>query len=100
MCVVEMIGGSYLDVGDEGRREEDESVTVDLEGRDGGVQHVLEYHGVSLTACVQTFDVMQVKGGRKKGIPGVLLRRVFPERGKLIKVVADTLGSSSPLVSS
>lgn len=85
MCVVEMNGSSYLG-------EEAEIVTVDLEGRDGGVQRVLEYHGVSLTACVQTFDVMQVKEGRKKGLPGVLLMRLFLERGKLIKALQIRLG--------
>lgn len=33
---------------------------IDLERGDAAVHAILDEHGVSLAACVQTFDVMQV----------------------------------------
>ena len=65
MCAVEVSGHSYLDVTADGRGTR-ESAPISLKGSDRGVQRVLDYHGVSLAECVQTFDVMQVSG-RKHG---------------------------------
>lgn len=40
---------------------ESRRLSVDLERGDAAVQDVLDGHGVSLAACVQTFDVMEVR---------------------------------------
>ena len=38
-----------------------------------GMQRVLDKHGVSLAACLQTFDVMQASDSSISGAGGVLL---------------------------
>lgn len=58
VCVVSVSGRSYFTpepLGEERRRE-----SIDLERGDAAVRGMLDDHGVSLAACVQTFDVMQV----------------------------------------
>ncbi|CAM9507860.1 unnamed protein product, partial [Ectocarpus sp. 13 AM-2016] len=52
-------GRSYLDAIAAKKREGRGSKPINLEGRDAGIRCVLDHHGVTLSACLQTFDVMQ-----------------------------------------
>ncbi|CAM9892025.1 unnamed protein product, partial [Ectocarpus fasciculatus] len=52
-------GRSYLDAVAAEKRGGSGSKPINLEGRDAGIQRVLDHHGVTLSACLQTFDVMQ-----------------------------------------
>ncbi|CAM9245490.1 unnamed protein product [Ectocarpus sp. 12 AP-2014] len=52
-------GRSYLDAIATKKREGSGSKPINLEGRDAGIRCVLDHHGVTLSACLQTFDVMQ-----------------------------------------
>lgn len=56
-------GRSYLDAVAADKRGGSGSNPINLEGRDAGIQRVLDHHGVTLSACLQTFDVMQVRKG-------------------------------------
>lgn len=58
-CSVTVRGRSYLSPVTMGERRGRE--VIDLErGDDAAVHGILNEHGVSLAACLQTFDVMQV----------------------------------------
>ncbi|CAB1098133.1 unnamed protein product [Ectocarpus sp. CCAP 1310/34] len=52
-------GRSYLDAIAAKKRGGSGSKPINLEGRDAGIRCVLDHHGVTLSACLQTFDVMQ-----------------------------------------
>ncbi|CBN80035.1 hypothetical protein Esi_0022_0146 [Ectocarpus siliculosus] len=53
-------GRSYLDAVGAEKRGGSGNKPINLEGRDAGIQRVLDHHGVTLSACLQTFDVMQL----------------------------------------
>lgn len=61
-------GSSYLNAVAAEKRGGAGCRSINLEGRDAGMERVLEYHGVSLAACLQTFDVMQVRMETGKGV--------------------------------
>lgn len=54
-------GRSYLRASTNGKGVGNTPVAIDLEGGDAGIRRVLDNHAVSLSACLQTFDVMQVR---------------------------------------
>lgn len=54
-------GSSYLNAVAAEKRGGAECRSINLEGRDAGMERMLVYHGVSLPACLQTFDVMQAR---------------------------------------
>lgn len=54
-------GRSYLQASTNGKGAGNTPVAIDLESGDAGVLRVLDDHAVSLSACLQTFDVMQVR---------------------------------------
>lgn len=58
VCTVVVRGRSYLNTV-VGTNRGAGSSPIKPEGRDVGTQRVLDQHGVSLAACLQTFDVMQ-----------------------------------------
>lgn len=53
-------GRSYLDAVASEKKAGGGGEPINLEGGDAGIQRVLDHHGVTLPACVQTFDLMQV----------------------------------------
>lgn len=54
-------GRSYLDAIASDESRGGDGKPIDLEGGDVGIQRVLDHHGVTLSACVQTFDLMQAR---------------------------------------
>lgn len=56
-------GISYLDAVAAEKGKGSGYKPINLEGRDAGIQRVLDHHGVSLSACLHTFDVMQARNG-------------------------------------
>lgn len=78
LATVVVRGSSYLNAVAAKKRGGAGCRPVNLEGRDAGMERVLEYHGVSLSACLQTFDVMQarvcVESGRNRQRKGVQKR--------------------------
>ena len=59
VCTVVVRGRSYLNTAVVETERGAGSTPNRLEGRDVGMQRVLDQHGVPLAACLQTFDVMQ-----------------------------------------
>lgn len=56
-------GTSYLDAVAAEKERRGSCKPIDLEGGDAGIRRVLEHHGVSLSACLHTLDVMQARSG-------------------------------------
>lgn len=56
-------GMSYLDAVTAEKGRGGGCNSINLEGGDAGIRRVLDHHGVSLSACLHTFDVMQARNG-------------------------------------
>lgn len=63
VCTVVIRGTSYLDAVAAEKGGRSDCKPINLEGGDSGIRRVLNHHGVSLSACLHTFDVMQARNG-------------------------------------
>ncbi|CAM9409837.1 unnamed protein product, partial [Scytosiphon promiscuus] len=59
ISTVVVSGRSYLDAVASEKKTGGGGKPINLEGGDMGMQRVLDHHGVTLSACVQAFDLMQ-----------------------------------------
>ncbi|CAM9249583.1 unnamed protein product, partial [Hapterophycus canaliculatus] len=63
ISTVVVSGRSYLDAVASEKKTGAGDKPINLEGGDADMQRVLDHHGVTLSACVQTFDLMQARNG-------------------------------------